>query len=288
MISILVSPLPGSGRQDVLNALEGIQRGANVAKNGTGGIPLPDRYITWVHNSEGQLRNLVSSSDVDRLVLTKRCWTILSMPTTTFTGTIINAELNERIEDLKAAHEALEAQIERWSRPGAFVVPDTSFYIEHPDKVRDADFRHILNLRHDPVHVLVPIAVPDELDGLKQSGREHARWRARHTLGVMDEVLRDGLSPALLQDPALLPLSGGVSIPIGDVTIEVVLDPPGHRRLPISDDEIIDRTLAIQSLADRAVTLVTYDTAQSTRARGAGLRAAKLSVPLDPEPQAKS
>jgi hypothetical protein len=69
------------------------------------------------------------------------------------------------------------------------------------------------------------------------------------------------------------------------VTIEVVLDPPGHRRLPISDDEIIDRTLAIQSLAARPVPLITYDTAQSTRARGAGLKAVKLSVPLGPEPE---
>jgi hypothetical protein len=28
------------------------------------------------------------------------------------------------------------------------------------------------------------------------------------------------------------------------MTVEVLLDPPGHARLPINDDEIIDRALA--------------------------------------------
>jgi hypothetical protein len=50
-----------------------------------------------------------------------------------------------------------------------------------------------------------------------------------------------------------------------EVTIELVFDPPGHTRLPINDDEIIDRALAIATLADRNVTLLTYDTGQSTR-----------------------
>ncbi|MGH3124112.1 MAG: hypothetical protein ACRDND_24260 [Streptosporangiaceae bacterium] len=49
--------------------------------------------------------------------------------------------------------------------------------------------------------------------------------------------------------------------------------------MPINDDEIIDRILVIQALAGREVTLVTYDTGQSTRARAAGLRVRKLNQP---------
>ncbi|HEY2079284.1 MAG TPA: PIN domain-containing protein [Streptosporangiaceae bacterium] len=64
----------------------------------------------------------------------------------------------------------------------------------------------------------------------------------------------------------------------------MVFDPPGHVRLPTNDDEIIDRTLAIQALAAREVTLVTYDTGMSTRARAAGLTVIKHSRPLEEEP----
>ena len=69
-----------------------------------------------------------------------------------------------------------------------------------------------------------------------------------------------------------------------EVTIELVFDPPGHVRLPINDDEIIDRALAIEPLADRKVTLLTYDTNQSMRARSAGLQVIKLSKEIGEEP----
>jgi hypothetical protein len=59
---------------------------------------------------------------------------------------------------------------------------------------------------------------------------------------------------------------------------------PGHTRLPINDDEIIDRALAIATLADRNVTLLTYDTGQSTRARSAGLLVVKLRKEIGEEP----
>ena len=50
-----------------------------------------------------------------------------------------------------------------------------------------------------------------------------------------------------------------------EVSSELVFDPSGHVRLPIDDDEIIDRALAIEPLADGKVTLLTYDTGQFTR-----------------------
>lgn len=70
-----------------------------------------------------------------------------------------------------------------------------------------------------------------------------------------------------------------------EVTIELVFDPPGHVRLPGNDDEIIDRALAVEALADRNVTLLTYDTGQSTRARNAGLQVVKLSQEIGEEPK---
>lgn len=56
-------------------------------------------------------------------------------------------------------------------------------------------------------------------------------------------------------------------------------------RLPNSDDEIIDRALSVEPLADRKVWLLTYDTGQSMRPRNAGLSAVKLSQELGEEPK---
>jgi hypothetical protein len=68
------------------------------------------------------------------------------------------------------------------------------------------------------------------------------------------------------------------------VRAEVVLDPVGHVRLPIDDDEIVDRAAAIQTLAGRKVYFVTYDNGAAMRANHAGLKVLKLSTPVGDEP----
>jgi predicted ribonuclease YlaK len=131
-------------------------------------------------------------------------------------------------------------------------------------------FRPLLKIWEDPVHLLVPIIVVDELDGLKKSKDRHQRWRAGYTLAVLDRLFASSAEPAQLT-PEDFSVLGSGGLPRGEVTIELIFDPPGRVRLPINDDEIIDRVLAIQPLAGRDVTLLTYDTGQSTRALAAGL-----------------
>ena len=97
-------------------------------------------------------------------------------------------------------------------------------------------------------------------------------------------MLTNGTGPAQLRAEDVSALNTGGTAP-GKITMEIVFDPPEHVRLPINDDEIIDRVLAIQSLAGRQVTLLTYDTSQSTRARAAGLPVIKLDRPLGEEPE---
>ena len=72
-------------------------------------------------------------------------------------------------------------------------------------------------------------------------------------------------------------------IPRGEVTAEILFDPPGHARLPINDDEIVDRAVAVKALAGRQVTMLTYDTNQSMRARAAGLAVVKIPMPTEEE-----
>ena len=58
--------------------------------------------------------------------------------------------------------------------------------------------------------------------------------------------------------------------------MEVLFDPLGHARLPIADDEIVDRGGRCPSLGWSGIRFLTCDTNQSLRARFAGLDALKL------------
>ena len=79
--------------------------------------------------------------------------------------------------------------------------------------------------------------------------------------GAEDEV--DGVlaigcrSRAGLRDGGRERVDGQVVRAYGDVHLNVLLDEPGHRRLLIADDGIVDRAPDIASAAGRRVTLVT-------------------------------
>lgn len=128
------------------------------------------------------------------------------------------------------------------------------------------------------------MVVVDELDRLKETGpTEHAKWRARYTLAFLDRVIFDPRLPARLFPEDFSGLNRG-EIPRGEVTVEILLDPPGHVRLPDSDDEIIDRLVAVQPLAGRPVKLVTYDSGMRHRAMARDLPVEKLTTDPGPEP----
>ena len=129
-----------------------------------------------------------------------------------------------------------------------------------------------------PLHLVVPILVMDELDGLKESTKQHTRYRARETLKWIAERL-GGSQSARVRDGGVERIDGQVARVYGDVHLDVLLDEPGHRRLPIADDEIVDRATDIAAVAGREVTLVTDDVGQAYRARLAGL---SVSMVVDP------
>jgi hypothetical protein len=244
------------------------------------------------------LGNQITRADLDRLVLTpgyERLLSVAGRLTSFEVGTqrvlngMVSLELQQRVAAFEAAYKELDEQIHRWSQLGAFLVADTTVFIEHEKKLEELDLAAIADAEDDlaPVHLLVPIVVVDELTGLKdKADKPYKRWRAGYTLAVFDRIFTKGRGPAVLQ--AAAPTADGSQTPQRvEVTAEIVFDPPGHVRLPINDDELVDRTLAIQALAGRTVTLVTFDTNQSTRARAAGLTVKKLTKPIGDEPHSK-
>lgn len=284
-----MTPVPGVDRENLRKALASV--GEEVANLRGGGPPTAKErllvYLDWTSKAVRMLGNQISNADIDRLVLTRRYELLLSgvghldgSDSQRVLNGLVTLELDQRVDAFEGALRALDRQIERWSRFGAFVVADSSVYIESPAKLEDLDFAALCEVREEPIHILVPIVVVDELDGLKQSKRQQARWRSVYTLAVLDRIFGVGTEVARLREADYSALDSG-GIPRGEVTAELLFDPPGHTRLPINDDEIIDRALAAQALAGRKVTLLTYDTGQSTRARAAGLRVIKLKE--DPE-----
>jgi hypothetical protein len=255
------------------------------------------------------LRSQIRATDIDRLVLTKRYELLLSMiagltpevsrtvdvhPARVFhvaparqhavVNDLLVTELEERTGAFDEACKALEQQIVRWSRSGMFVGLDTSVYLTHPDKLEELDIADLAGARGHDLHVLVPMVVIEELDGLKQRGDNQTRWRAAYTLAFLDKVLTRPTEPAQLRVADFSALQSG-GIPRGEVSIELLFDPSRHVRLPVNDDEIIDRLLAARSLAARPITLITYDTSQSFKARAAGLRVNRLPMPIENEPE---
>jgi PIN domain len=291
---MLVTPRPGVNRDNLLKSLQLVHNEVFNLRGGGGPSTAHQRllaYLEWTGRAVRMLGNQIASADLDHLVLTKGYELLLS-GVGTMTSTerevqrvvngLVSLELDQRVEAFDAAIQALERQIRRWSDYAHFVVPDTGFYIEHEDKLEDVDFGPLINVWQSTVAVLAPIVIVDELNGLKQHSKPHVRWRAGYTLAVLDRVFTNSTGPVRLRAGDVVPGSDGLTR--SEVTIELVFDPPGHVRLPINDDEVIDRALAIEPLADRKVTLLTYDTNQSMRARSAGLQVIKLSKEIGEEP----
>jgi PIN domain len=288
---MLVTPLPGTSREHLLKTLRDMHTAvSNLYTGGSG--PAHDRltaYVEWATTAMQHLGNQISSADLDRLVLTPGYGRLLSavgrltgldVATQRVLNGMVSLELQQRTEAFEAACKTLEKQIQGWSGQGVFVLPDTTIYIESPAKLEDLDFVPLVDpgWPDTPILVLVPIVVVDELDGLKnKASKPHAKWRAGYTLAHLEKVFAKSTGPATLR-------AANPDGSRGYIRMEMVLDPPGHVRLPINDDEIIDRALAIQPLVGRPVTLLTYDTGQSMRARAAGLRVKKLTMPIGDEP----
>jgi hypothetical protein len=272
---MLISPLPGADRVRLLRDLGSIRDQAKNLRSST--ADQWQTYMNWASEAERLLRAQVHDADIARLVRTPRHMLISTNPPTG--RVLIDSELDARIVALDEAVTALSIAINRWDQGGKLVVPDTSFFINHPTKVEDTDFSQLLECREIPVRLVVPMVVVDELDSLKKAGQQQRRWRAAYALAVLDRVAGRG-HRGRLTEADFTPLDRG-EIPRGEVTMEILLDPPGHRRLPINDDEIVDRAVAVKTTSGRDVTLLTYDTGHATRGRVADLDVRKLFEPKE-------
>ncbi|GAA3636868.1 PIN domain-containing protein [Streptomyces chitinivorans] len=286
---MLITPRPGADRDTIRQHLRGVQLNAQNLR-GSGYNSAYDRllrYLEWATDSADRLRHQISNRDIEHLVLTRRyqallssCGTLAGSAQQRLVNGLVDLELSERDRALEEAVTDLERVISRWDKREVFVIADTSFYIHAPSRLDTLDLVAVLGIfPSDSIRLLFPMAVVDELDALKESSKQQARWRASYTLGLLDKTLQGGTSAVCWRQARYTSEKAR-----GAITFEIVLDPTGHTRLPITDDEIIDRAVAIQSLARDDVRFLTCDTGQHTRGHAARLTVTKIPT-KDPGPE---
>jgi predicted PilT family ATPase len=121
-------------------------------------------------------------------------------------------------------------------------------------------------LQADEVKVFLPILVIRELDDLKNGGREP---KARLRLKKIREILGNASTgPARVRE---------------GVTLQLLMDPPRHVRLPVNDQEITRRGKYLAGRPGGPLTLITGDYTQEFVARAEGLQAMTLPDELTRE-----
>ncbi|MGW3635871.1 PIN domain-containing protein [Streptomyces sp. NPDC005122] len=111
--------------------------------------------------------------------------------------------------------------------------------------------------------VTIPHVVIDEIDKKSYDTRDTGvRKRARAVFALLEQILTQ------------IETDGRAVVNNGETVIDVLLDEPGHVRLPNNDDEIVARASYLQqAIAPAPVTVVTGDNGMRARALSWGLKA---------------
>ncbi|MDX3374696.1 PIN domain-containing protein [Streptomyces sp. ME02-6991-2A] len=274
---MIVTPIPGTHRDNVLSALRSVfvAAGNLDSQHHSSAYGRLLAYLEWADDSLRLLVGQISASDINRLIRTRMYQSLLdgvghlagSDQQRLVNGLLAN-EVRERVVALEAAVGAFQGQMRRWPAMTSVLVLDTSVFIKHETKLEDTDFFVLAGAGAEAVRVTVPMVVVDELDRLKESRDKQVRWRAGYSLAVLDRLLESNER-------------------LGRVKVEALFDNPGHVRLPDEDDEIVDRALAVHTIAAGSAQLVTYDTGMAMRAKWANLPVLKLRTDAGtgPEPE---
>ncbi|MER7455627.1 PIN domain-containing protein [Micromonospora sp. NPDC126480] len=305
---MLITPVPGVNREHLLDTLNSLHNSlvSIQAAGPISAVQRAQRYLEWTHEIRRMLRRQIHPDSLEHLIPGRNYEVVLTAAAALRDVNLAAAQdpygvesypqsaskdgarqlngllgmlMDEHVEALNAARESLTKEMQRFQRDAVLAVLDTNIYMEHPQHIEDIDLAALLHAGFEPIHILVPLVVIDELDKGKRSGWNG--WKAAYSLAYIDRIDQQG---GLMREKDM----SHDDTARGQVTIEVVLDPPGHVRLPNNDDEIVSRALAIKTLAGKQVRLLTYDTGMAMRGRAAGLQVRWLEQsPKDKKRQAR-
>lgn len=234
-------------------------------------------YHRWTTDATRMFSSIFPLDQVEQLVMTHR-HDVLVARQTGYNQPLIHGLIDGEINDRTAVFAELAAQFEslevRREDLGTYLlVVDTNIFVQHQKPFFNMDWMRELGSAHT-VSLLIPMTAVRELDKMKRApstwkvddGKETVRSRARTTLRWMRDKFRDPTTVVKL---------------VSDVTVELLLDPVGHRRIDDPDTEIIDRSLVAQASTGHDVGVVTADASMQFSAAVAGLEVFHLAAPAD-------
>jgi rRNA-processing protein FCF1 len=155
---------------------------------------------------------------------------------------LLSSEANRLIRWLDDTERELKRITEQdeWDESGIpRIVLDTSALVRE-GAFDSFDWARLVG--HRQVRLIIPILVVRELDDLKNYGKSSkARPRLRKMMQCLDG---HGRGPAELK---------------GGITLELLMDPPGHIRVINHDDEIIRRATYLQGRRGGSLKIITGD-----------------------------
>lgn len=288
MVSLRAGTDPSSAARMLLDAA---REAGNVLGAGGSAIELFNRYLAWATAQERMLAGSFPESEVERLLTTRRYWTIQAMDPIAYGAALtgfVTLELNARTAEFEREKDSLERAMALWnvvSTPRTFaehlhaVVVDTNVLMRHKGEMTQLDWAAIAGTHPtQSIAIVVPAVVVAELDDLKHSngtmtfgGVAHQRrWLATLALGWLERTFPGVERRALIRNAEM-----GDRGPVTQLYAVLQSDPLDHVALPRADSEIIDNALRLSPLA-KTVTLASYDTHMIFTARHLGLRAHKL------------
>jgi rRNA-processing protein FCF1 len=180
-------------------------------------------------------------------------------------GKLIDAEIDAQVVRLNALVSSLRGYLPLRDRPGHVAVLDTNVLL-HYQRIDQVDWGKVV--KGSPVRLVVPHIVLDELDEKRYLGSDKIRERARSAIVPFDER-REQLEG-----------QGYTKLPVGDATVEYLVDEGDHTRRDNPDEEIVDRARFLQQVIGRKVTVITADRGMRARAVSRGLQVAGMPAAL--------
>jgi hypothetical protein len=237
-------------------------------------------YLEWAIAAASRLQPHLGSDDIDRLIRTSTFWAAVGLsPTAPAAVRLVNYELLTRERELLEARESIDAFRARFlgvPESALLLIPDTNVLIAHAEAAETANWRAMVEAHvqgPDTVRLVVPLVVIDELDKLKHHTNAKTRSRARVILKLIHRLLGDA--------PGSRPTLQTASATSGAVTIELVMESPGHIRLPRADDELVDVVSRLRDMLGERTVLATFDTGADLRAAATGIKHVRLEQAYD-------
>ncbi len=266
---------PGAALRDLESVLLSQARAAENVVNSFGGLHPKDyltEYLSWIDDASKMLRNQLHRAQVEQLLHTRHYWVLRQMDgTEPFLSGQIKGELIARRDALTELSGEAKKLALRWNVTGVIVVPDTNVLLHTTEFFDEMDWATALAI-DEPIHLVIPMVVVDQLDSLKRS-TQAVRTRARQTGKRLEELLGNRDWVVLRRTEPAGPIdSRGQPV----TTLQVLADPLDHTRLLDADSEIVDRAMYLRDLTGLPLRIVTWDNLMRFRAGPAGVETVEL------------